>query len=189
MSQTTHLLRSAVELTQALNKTVDENLPNKLADIVKTHAALAVASAFIPIPGADVAAAAANVWGMYARINKELSLPFGENIIKSVAAGVVTNMGAAAASILVVGSIFKFVPGLGTIGGAAVMGTTIYAVTIASGIVYMKAITKLLSSEKKVEFTESDLKSATDEVLKDKDTIKTILKEGKEDYKNRNDNK
>lgn len=187
MPPQSHLLKSAVELTQALNKAVDENLPSKLGGIVKTHAAIAVGSAFVPIPGADVAAAAANVWAMYVRINKELDLPFGENVIKSIAVGAVTNIGVGTAGALVAGSIFKFVPGLGTISGAAVMATTIYAITIASGIVYMKAVTRLLKSKMKSEFTEADLRAATDEVLKDKDAMKTILKGGKEEYKNRDD--
>lgn len=186
--QKSHLLQSAVELVRSLNKSVDENLPQKLAGIVKTHAAIAVGGAFVPIPGADMIAAAANIWTMYVRINKELDLPFGENIIKSVAAGVATNIAGGAVGALVVGSALKFIPGLGSIGGAAVMGTTVYAITIASGIVYMKAVAKLLNSKRIGEFTEADLKSATDEVLKDKDVMKTIIKEGKEEYKKREDN-
>ena len=187
MSQTSHLLKAAMELTQALNKKVDEKLPEKLAGIVKTHAALAVGSAFVPIPGADIAAAAVNIWTMYVRINKDLDLPFAENVIKSIAAGVATNLAGAATAAVVIGSLAKFLPGIGTIGGAAIMATTIYAITIASGIVYMKAVTKLLESKNVGEFTEEDLKSATDEVLKDKENLKTIIKEGKEGYKKRND--
>ena len=187
MSQTSHLLKAAMELTQALNKKVDEKLPEKLAGIVKTHAAIAVGSAFVPIPGADIAAAAVNIWAMYVRINKDLDLPFAENVIKSIAAGVATNLAGAATAAVVIGSLAKFLPGIGTIGGAAIMATTIYAITIASGIVYMKAVTKLLESKKVGEFTEENLKSATDEVLKDKENLKTIIKEGKEGYKKRND--
>ncbi len=184
-----HLLHAAMELTKALNETADENLPKELAGIVKTHAAIAVGSAFIPVPGADIAAAAGNIWTMYIRINKEINVPFAENILKSVAVGVATNLAGAASTLLVLGSVLKFIPGLGSIGGAAVMATTIYAVTIASGIVYMKAITALISSKKTSSFTEEELKSATEEVLKDKDTISDLLREGKSDYKNRNNEK
>ena len=181
------LLKSAIDLTKALNEGVDGNLPKQLAGIVKTHSAIAVGSAFIPVPGADMAAAAANIWTMYGRINSELNLPFAENVLKSVTAGVVTNLAGAAVGFLVAGSVLKLIPGLGSVGGAAVMGTTIYAVTIASGIVYMKAITALLNSNRTGVFTEADLKSATDDVMKDKEAMKTILKEGKNEYKNRND--
>jgi uncharacterized protein (DUF697 family) len=187
MSNPNQLLRAAIELVRAMNKTADENLPQNLAGIVKTHAAIAVGSAFIPVPGADMAAAAANVWAMYVRINKELGLPFSENIIKSVAAGVVTNIGAAVAGVLIVGSAAKLFPGLGTLGGGAIVAGTIYGVTMASGIVYMKAVAKLLQSKERTEFTEADLRSAADEVLKDKVAMNTILKEGKVAYKNRHE--
>lgn len=188
MAEAGHLLKSAIELTQALNKAVDENLPERLAGIVKLHSGLAVGSAFVPIPGLDIAAAGANIWTMYVRINKELDLPFSENILRSIAAGVATNLAGGATVALVAGTVLKFLPGLGTLGGAAVMGTTIYAVTIGAGIVYMKAITKLLQSKRLGEVSEADLKAATDEVLRDKKTVDTIIKEGKEEYKNKDKN-
>jgi uncharacterized protein (DUF697 family) len=179
-----HLLRAAKELTEALNRVADENLPKDLAGIVKLHAGIAVASAFIPIPGVDMAAAATNIWAMYVRINKELALPFGENIVKSLAAGVLTNLAGAAAGFLVVGSALKFIPGIGTLGGAALMAGTTYAITIASGIVYMKAITKLLNRNLAADNVHAaDLKTAADEILRDKDSMKTILKDAKKDYK------
>jgi uncharacterized protein (DUF697 family) len=183
MSQDGHLIKTAIELAKVLNESVDEHLPEKLAAMVKLHAGLAVGSVLIPIPGADMAASAANIWTMYVRINKELNLPFGENIIRSVATGVATNIGANAAVLLVVGSALKFIPGLGSVGGAAVMAGTVYAVTIAAGIVYMKAVTKLLQKKTAANVTESDLKAATDEILSDKSELKDILKEGKAGYK------
>lgn len=178
-----HLVHAATELAKELNRAVDEHLPQKLASIVKLHARLAVGSAFIPIPVADVAAAAANTWAMYVRINKELQLPFGDNIAKSLAAGVMTNVGSNVAGVMVIASAAKFLPGLGTVGGAALMAATIYALTIAAGIVYMKALTKLLHSKAAQDITEADLKSATDGIVRDKTAIKTIIDEAKRNYK------
>ena len=152
------LIQAAVELAKALDRVADENLPEKLAGIVKLHAGIAVGSAFIPVPGADIAAAAGNIWTMYVRINKELELPFAENLIKSLATGIVTNLGAAAVGYMVIGSAFKLIPGLGSLGGAAVMGATIYGVTVASGIIYMKAVSKLLNAKNTSQFNEEDLK-------------------------------
>lgn len=177
-----HLAKAALELTEALNRVADQNLPGELAGIVKLHAGIAVASAFIPIPGADMAAAAANIWTMYVRINKELNLPFGENVVKSLAAGVVTNLAGAAASLLVVASVMKFVPGIGSLGGAAVMAGTIYAITIASGIVYMRAVAMLLRRQGAA--SEADLKAAADDILRDKAAMQSILKNAKEEYNN-----
>lgn len=178
-----HLVRhTAAELVKVLDKVVDANLPDRLAGIVKLHAGLAVGSVLIPIPGADLAASAANVWTMYVRINKEIEVPFSENFLKSVATGVATNIGANAAVVMVLGSAFKFIPGLGSLGGAAVMAATIYGVTIAAGVVYMKAITMMLKS-KGSGGTESDLKDAVDEVMSDKNAVKNIFTEAKKDYK------
>lgn len=178
-----YLLQAAHELTKALNAAVDDNLPDKLAGIVKLHAGLGVGAAFIPVPGADLAAASANTWTMYVRINKELDLPFGENVAKSLAAGVVTNIGANIAGLLLVATGVKFLPGLGTVGGAALMAGSIYAVTIAAGTVYMKAITKLIQRKDPAKMTADDLKKAADEVMKDKKEIRSIVRDAKKSYK------
>jgi uncharacterized protein (DUF697 family) len=167
-----------------MNKTVDEHMPERLAGIVKTHSAIAVGTALVPIPIADVAAAVTNIWTMYVRINKEVNIPFAENALRSIALGVVTNVGAGLVGGMVLGTVAKFVPGLGTFGGAVVMGSTVYAVTLASSVIYMKALTKLLASKVKdnCEVTEKDLKAAVKETMKDKDLIKTVMDEAKAGY-------
>ena len=63
------LLKSSIKLVQLMDKTADANLPREIADVVKLHSKLAVGSAWIRLPGADVAAGAAPIWGMYVRIN------------------------------------------------------------------------------------------------------------------------
>jgi uncharacterized protein (DUF697 family) len=178
-----HLLEAAVKLAEAMNKVADHHLPEKLAGMVKLHSGLAVGSVLIPVPGADVAAAAANIWTMYARINGELNLPFSENIIKSVAAGVATNIGGAAAGLLVLGTAAKLFPGIGSVGGAALMAATVYGITIVSGIVYMRAVAALLRRKAASQVTETDLKAATEEIMRDKDKIKEMIKEERAGYR------
>lgn len=179
MSQLVH---AAAELLKALHHYVDENLSEKLANIVKTHAGLAVAAVFVPIPGADLAAAAANTWTMYLRINNELGLKFSENAIKTIASGVATNIGGNVAVLLIGGAALKFIPGLGTLGGAAVMGATIYGVTIVAGIVYMRALAAL-ANQKGKDFSEADLKAATDRAMADKEEIKGMFQDARKEYK------
>lgn len=178
-----HLIKAAMKLAQAADKVADKNLPGKLADIVKLHSKIAVGSAFIPIPGADVAAAAANIWTMYVRINKELDLPFSENVMKSLGAGVATNVGSAAAGFIVVGSALKFIPGLGTVGGIALMAGTIYGVTIAAGIVYMNVVARLLEKKGLDNISEADLKAEAEKEMQDKGALRDIIKSAKKDYK------
>lgn len=179
------VLRAAAAVTQALNRVADETLPERLAEIVKLHAGLAVGSALIPVPGADLAAGTANIWAMYVRINKELHLPFKENALKSIAAGVATNIAGNLAGVpfLVVGSLLKVVPGVGTLAGMALEGLTLYGITMAAGYVYMQALARLAGVKPPEHLTEEDLKRATAEVAQDKDAIHAVVQEAKKSYK------
>ncbi len=181
---TRHVLHTAAELCKAMNETVDEHMPEKLAGIVKTHSAIAVGTALVPVPILDVAAAVTNIWTMYVRINKEVNIPFAENAMRSIALGVVTNLGVALAGGLILGTVAKLFPGLGTFGGAVVMGSTVYAVTLASSVIYMKALTKLVASKVNTncEMTEKDLKAAIKETMKNKGLIKTMMDDAKAGY-------
>jgi uncharacterized protein (DUF697 family) len=176
-----HLIKAAGELTQAMNRVADENLPGKLAGLVKLHAGIAVGSALIPIPGADIAAASVNIWTMYVRINKELGLPFSENALKSLAAGMATNLAGNAVG-MIAGSLLKFIPGVGSVGGAVIMGGTVYAITITAGIVYMRAVAKLLNSKSADRISADDLREAAETVSRSSD-IQDIMKAAKKNYK------
>lgn len=175
------LVDAAVELAKAANKQADAALPPKIAGIVKTHAALGVASAFIPIPGVDMAAAAAVIWGMYIRINNELNMPFQENLVKSVASGVATNL-AASVGVTAVASMLKLIPGLGTVPSIALMSVTTYALTLASGYVYLKALTMLLKQNPAKGISASDWDEAINRVMSDKHDIKSFMGEAKKSY-------
>lgn len=91
------LTQAAFELVKAINQVTDENLPGKLAGIVKVHAGIGVGCIFIPVPGADLFAAFGNTWTMYVRINRELDLPFTKNLVKSIATGILSNLASNAA--------------------------------------------------------------------------------------------
>ena len=106
------LLHVSEKLVKMLDETADNCLPKEIANVVKTHSKLAVGSAWIPVPGADVAAGAAVIWGMYVRINNKLGIPFGENIMKSIGSGVATNL-ASYLAMTGVASAIKFIPGIG----------------------------------------------------------------------------
>jgi uncharacterized protein (DUF697 family) len=179
------LTKTAAQLVRALNHPTDENLPRHLAEIVERHAGIAAGQAFIPIPGADMTGSAANIRAMYVRINEELKLPFGENIVNRVASRVVTNLAAGIAGLLAMGSALNILPGFGTLAGAAFMGTT-YAITVASGIVYMKALTALARRTSSVEdVSEEDLKTATDDVMRDKKLVQSMIKGNKREHPNK----
>lgn len=175
------LLKAAVKLCGLMNKAADSALPDEIAGVVKLHSGLAVGSAWIPIPGADVAAGAANIWGMYVRINKKLGIPFGENVMKSIGSGVATNL-ASYLAMSGIASAMKLIPGLGTVGGAVVMSASLYGVTLTAGWVYLQVLC-MLAEKKGSNFTASDISSGMNTFLKDKDTIKNFVNEAKKDYK------
>ena len=179
------LTQVAFELVNVLNRATDEHLPGKLAGIVKLHAGIGVGCVFIPVPGADLFAAFGNTWTMYVRINRELELPFTQNLIKSLATGVVSNLASNAAILAVIGfgSALKILPGAGTVASYAVMSATVYGATIAAGYIYMKALTALLKNRSAGDVKEEDLKAAVATVMQDKAAVQSIFKSAKESYK------
>ncbi|GAA6622217.1 hypothetical protein [Scytonema sp. NUACC26] len=178
------LTQAAFELVKAINQVTDENLPGKLAGIVKIHAGIGVGCIFIPVPGADLFAAFGNTWTMYVRINKELNLPFTKNLVKSIATGILSNLASNAAILAVfgLGSALKFLPGPGTVASYALMSATVYAATIAAGYIYMKALAALLQNRGAGQVKEEDLKAAVARVMNDKETVQSIFNTAKENY-------
>ena len=175
------LIKTSIKLVQLMDKAADETLPNEIANVVKLHSKIAVGSAWVPIPGADMAAGAANIWGMYARINSKLGLPFGENMMKSIGSGVATNL-ASYLAISGVASALKFIPGIGSVGGALLMSASLYGATLASGWVYLQALCTL-AEKKGSSFNMSDISNAVTNMLKNKSTIKEFIEAAKETYK------
>lgn len=176
-----HLMHVAKELVVLMDKAADKSLPREISDVVKLHSKIAVGSAWIPVPGADVAAGATNIWTMYGRLNGKIGVPIGENILKSIGAGVATNLTSYVA-VSGLASAMKFIPGIGTVGGALIMSASLYAVTLVSGWVYLKALC-IMAQRKGDGITASDLKTAVDEVLSNKKVIKEVFTAAKKDYK------
>ena len=188
-SHHTHLHDAASKLVQATTGRPDGALTDALTGIVKTHAAVAIAGAFVPVPGLDLAALAANAWTMYVRLNAEAKLPFEKNMVKSIATGVVTNLGSNVVGVLAVSTVVKFVPGLGSIGGGMLLAATMYGVTLAAGIVYMRALAKLKSwQDDWTGVTPQDVEQAVHREMQDKQAMKDIIEDGKQYYKANKDN-
>ena len=175
------LLDNAQQLLEFMDKTADSMLPSEIVDVVKLHSKLAVASSWIPLPGADFAAGVASIWGMYVRINNKIGLPFGENVMKSIGSGVATNL-AGYVTMSGVASAFKFIPGIGSVGGALLMSAAQYALTLTSGYVYLRAL-KFVAQSKRGNISSNDISSAIKTVLSDKATIKEFFNDSKRSYK------
>jgi uncharacterized protein (DUF697 family) len=189
MSSAHHILHAAKHLVESINKTVEGDLPQEIADIVKTHsagaAAASVAAGWIPGAGGVAMAGicATCIWTMYGRINSKIGLPLTENLVKSLATGVATNLAAGFVGAMILQTFLTFFPGLGSIGASAVAGGTGYALTVGSGYVYLKLLTKLfLSGKDPTTMDESALKAAAKDVAAT-ENIKEVMSDAKAAYK------
>lgn len=183
------LVKAGFALCVAMHQSGAEAMGKKIATIVEKHAigtsAAALGSAWLPGVGssASMVACAGFIWSMYYRINTQLGIPFAKNILKSVATAIGTNLAAGAVGALAISSAFSFIPGLGSIGASMIMAGTCYATTFASGLVYLKVLTRLAQSN--ADFSnigEAELKATAKEVM-DHEDIKGMMKEAKSQFK------
>lgn len=183
------LVGQAGKMLEAMNKLADKSLPEKIAEIVKSHstgaAVAAVGSAWIPGAGgtAAVLASAGFIWSMYARIGSEINLPMSENILKTIASGVATNLAAGVTASWVMSSVFSVIPGIGSVAASVIMGGTCYALNLASGYVYLKIMTTLFSSGvDPTKMSEQELNDMAKKVANDSD-VKDVMNKAKQAYK------
>ena len=179
------LLEAAIELVEKFDNVADKLLPNQIVETIKFHskgaAISGVASGWIPGAGglALVGVTASFIWGMYIKINNYLGISFSENLVKSIGSGIATNLASYAVASIAVSTVLSLIPGLGSVGASAIVGTTSYALTLASGYVYIK----LLASLSKIEnVNEGTLKSKAKEIIEN-ENITDILKKAKVSYK------
>ncbi len=184
-----HIVHLAHKLVEAANKSVEKNLPEEIAEIVKTHSAGAAAACVVAgwLPGAGGLAAAGVcagfVWTMYGRINSRIGLPLADNIVKSLATGVATNLATGFIGAIVLQTALSLIPGLGSLGAATLAGGTGYGLTLASGYVYLKLLTNLFLSGKDPRvMDETSLKEAAKNVTEN-ENIKQVIKDAKAEYK------
>ena len=186
------VLKTSVKLVKSLDRSTDKNLPNELADIVKFHTKGATAGALagaIPGVGAVISflTSAGFIWSMYARINKEIGIELSENILKTIASGIITNLGASIIGSVVVGSVLSVIPFVGSIGAIVVVGATVYGLTMASGIVYLKIMTNIFEAgEDPSRLSLDAMKSIAKEISQEFD-IKGFMEEAKKEFKDKKD--
>lgn len=161
--------KEAVNAVTVMDDTSRKVLPEEIADLVNFRAKLAVASAWIPIGGLDIAAATANVWTMYFKINKMLDLKFSENKVKTIASAVISNLVQNIATVAVAAGL-KYIPGIGPFAAAGIMSAALYVLTQTSGWIYLKAISTMALND-------GDISLSVKNILKDKDMINEFAKQ------------
>ena len=160
----------AIDAYKKINDAAKYVLPEDIEKIVRKHAALAVATAFIPIGGLDLVAATANVWTMYVRINNALGVKFSDNKMKSIGSAVVSNLvqnlGVAAVVVALKWNPISYVASVAVLTGA------LYGLTITAGWVYLKALSNMALND-------ADIERSVKEALKDKASISQVYKDNK----------
>lgn len=146
-----------------------------------------IGSGWLPGAGSLVATGiwVAAIWGMYIKINHYLGIKIKDNILKSLASAFLTNIIASAGSLLIayaIGFAISFIPGIGTLGTIAVDGLLGYVTVYASGLLYIRFLTKVLKAKGNLDFSEIDVKTIAKETVKEAN-IKDIIKEGKSSFK------
>lgn len=186
-----NLMQQATKLVQAMDGVVDSNLPRELAGIVKNHskgaAAAALASGWVPGAGGVAAAvtSAGFIWSMYGRIGAKIDVPFSENVLKSLASGVATNLAATFAGTIVTTTALSLFPGVGSLGASAIAGATCYAFCLASGYIYLKIMTKVLKEGiDPSTLGAQELKDMAASAAKESD-VREVLKDARSDFRSR----
>lgn len=183
------LVHACKGLLEAMDKGVDDILPADIADIVKFHskgaAIAALGAAWFPGAGgtAAILASAGFIWSMYGRINHKIGLSLSKNILKSVAAGISTNLVAYAFGSVVLSTAFSLFPGLGSIAASALMAGVCYALTLGSGYVYLNVLTRVLKAGKAPSsLTAEEFKKVAKQVAAE-ENIKKVMAEAKKEFK------
>lgn len=146
-----------------------------------------VGSGWLPGAGALVATGVwvAAIWGMYIKVNHDLGINIKDNVLKSIASAFLTNIIASAGSLIIayaIGFVISFIPGLGTVGAVAIDGFLGYVTVYASGLLYIRFLTKVLKAKGNLDFSEIDVNTIAKETVKESN-IKDIIKEGKSSFK------
>jgi uncharacterized protein (DUF697 family) len=123
---------------------------------------------------------------MYGRINSKLGVSIKENVLKTLASGVITNL-ASYTVVLGIGSGLKLIPGIGTVVGTTIMLAGVYATTLLSGWIYIKVLTIIAKKNNGI-ISFDELSSTMSVFIKDnKEEIKSFFFNAKNFYKKNKD--
>ena len=131
------------------------------------------------------AASVAAIWGMYVKINKVLGISISENTLKSLASAILTNIVAGAGAYIVAlaaTAIISLIPGLHFLAVPA-EAMIAYIAVFASGILYIKFLTKLFHAKGGFDIDNSgdDIDPLLRDVIRETD-IRSVISETKNSY-------
>lgn len=154
-------------------------------------AASGIGSGMLPGAGSVVASIACvtAIWTMYVKINKHLGISVKDNILKSLASAILTNIIASAGSyiLVLIGAVaISFIPGIGY-ASTIIYGTLAFISVYASGILYIKILTRVMRAKKTLDLTDVNMEDIAKDVVNESN-VSDLLKEGKEVFKQTKNN-
>lgn len=164
-----------------------EQVENTIQTCAIIAAATGVGAGMFPGGGSVVltAASVAAIWGMYVKINKVLGISISENTLKSLASAILTNIVAGAGAYIVAlaaTAIISLIPGLHFLVVPA-EAMIAYIAVFASGILYIKFLTKLFHAKGGFDIDNSgdDIDPLLRDVIRETD-IRSVISETKNSY-------
>lgn len=110
----------------------------KANNVVLGFVASTTATGAVPIPFADAPLLIAQQVAMMAAVNAVFKIDVSKDALKSLATAALGVSGATIIGKTVVSGVLKFIPGAGTIAGAAVSASTAGVITLALGKAYIQ---------------------------------------------------
>lgn len=111
-------------------------------EIVVKYSKIATAVGASPIPFSDTIILAPTQIAMFLHINRIYGVEINNKTLSSFILGIGGVVGASYAGRMIVSSVFKLVPGIGSIAGGAINAFTARALTIMLGKAYIKMMQK-----------------------------------------------
>ncbi|GAA9740923.1 hypothetical protein VN0138_09950 [Helicobacter pylori] len=138
---------------------------DKSKTIIHVASGAAGGVGLIPIPFSDALAIAPIQAGMIYKMNDAFGVKMEESVATSLITGLLGVTAVAQVGRTLVNGLLKFIPGVGSVVGAVISGTTAAIITKGIGFAYLKVLKKCFNDE-------------TGEVkLPAMDTIKSLFKE------------
>ncbi|GAA9226341.1 hypothetical protein Taiwan904_11710 [Helicobacter pylori] len=115
--------------------------------IIHVAAGAAGAAGLIPIPFSDVLAIAPIQAGMIYKMNDAFGMDLDKSVGASLVAGLLGVTAVAQVGRTLVNGLLKFIPGVGSVVGAVISGTTATIITEGIGFAYLKVLETCFNDE------------------------------------------
>lgn len=145
---------------------------------VQGYSAGAFGIGLSPIPFSDAIPLAAEQIAMLAHITAIFGIPFEDTFLTQIVSGIAGVGGATYAGRMVVSSVLKFIPVVGTIPGSLIAGVTAAGLTNCLGLAYINALTRYM--KKKISGQELSVDTLVQMTLKE---YLNYLQSGQKDLK------